>query len=422
MEESDVRKEYKRLLEDSDFDKLELELRKPNIFEILKISRTEIRHSNFLFWLLDPNETHGLGDIFMRKFVRDLATSEEVPSGEVPKLDEFDIGKLNFNNVEIRREWSNIDLLLIFDSLVICIENKIDSKDNSKQLSNYRKNIVKKTFKQKKVYLYLTKTGEEPTEKEEKNFWRTYSYENIISKLEIIIDIYGKSLNPAVYQYIFDYLTTLKRELTMNDEAAKDDATLLAEQIYKSHKLLLDFIYKKKSDIAKQLQDQFKEKIDDKESGLIIAGPSNIKKGLRFLTKKLKDIIPDEGKTWSTKECFLFEIWFSENGVEFKPVISKSSEKIQSIFRDAINSLLKDDGKKDNFETNEGYTSVLDYQVKRGWKTKEGNNGIAEIDIEVETQIKDVWEEIIEIVKKVEDKLSEDKYQTELLNIKQRNR
>lgn len=36
-----------------------------NIFDVLKISRTEIRHSNVLAWLLDANENHGLGDMFI---------------------------------------------------------------------------------------------------------------------------------------------------------------------------------------------------------------------------------------------------------------------------------------------------------------------------------------------------------------------
>ena len=38
-----------------------------NIFNILKINRMEIRHSNMLAWLLSPNETHGLNDKFLKK-------------------------------------------------------------------------------------------------------------------------------------------------------------------------------------------------------------------------------------------------------------------------------------------------------------------------------------------------------------------
>lgn len=33
-----------------------------NLFDVLKISRLEIRHSNVLAWLLETNENHGFGD------------------------------------------------------------------------------------------------------------------------------------------------------------------------------------------------------------------------------------------------------------------------------------------------------------------------------------------------------------------------
>ena len=33
--------------------------------DALRIARTEIRHSNFLGWLLDPAESHGQGSLFL---------------------------------------------------------------------------------------------------------------------------------------------------------------------------------------------------------------------------------------------------------------------------------------------------------------------------------------------------------------------
>lgn len=113
MTESDVRHKYRSLINDIDFDKLELGLKTPNIFQILSVSRNEIRHSNFLGWLLNPNENHGLGKLFLTKFLRGISISDIAS-----ELDEFNIEELNFNTVEIRREWKNIDLLLIFESLV----------------------------------------------------------------------------------------------------------------------------------------------------------------------------------------------------------------------------------------------------------------------------------------------------------------
>ena len=139
-EEKNIRKLYRYLLNNVDFEKLELELKTPNIFQILNISRTEIRHSNFLGWLLDPNGNHGLGKLFLLKFIREVATSEIAT-----EIDELEISDLNFDNVEIRREWKDIDLLILFDTTVVCVENKIDSKDHSNQLLKY-KEIVKDNF------------------------------------------------------------------------------------------------------------------------------------------------------------------------------------------------------------------------------------------------------------------------------------
>ena len=44
--------------------------RRVNLFDILKISRSEIRHSNVLCWLLDPHENHGIGDAFLRGIIQ----------------------------------------------------------------------------------------------------------------------------------------------------------------------------------------------------------------------------------------------------------------------------------------------------------------------------------------------------------------
>jgi hypothetical protein len=52
-----VERELTALLDDSAFERLENELKTPNIFSILKMESMEIRHSNFIAWLLDPHES-----------------------------------------------------------------------------------------------------------------------------------------------------------------------------------------------------------------------------------------------------------------------------------------------------------------------------------------------------------------------------
>jgi len=436
--EKDIRKKYGDLLKDPDFDRLELELKTPNIFEILGVSRTEIRHSNFLSWLLDPNGTHGLGKLFLIKFLRDLTACENA------NLDVFEIEKLNFDNVKLKREWRNpnvklkskkersIDLLIIFHEerdkgkLVICIENKIGTQDSMQQLEDY-KEMVDKTFtdKDNKVYVYLTLRGEEPNDKTQINDWVSYSYEEIIDQIDSVLEIYGKSLNSGIYQYIFDYLITLKREI------AKDtDANELAEKVYKNHKELFDlisennskkrinkndkaknlltkiylnyenlfdFVFKNKLDIRKELMPFFEKKIED--LGWKIMGPKVVKGGFRFLTQELQNIIPSGERI----ECFLFEIWFWEGGGAFKSVITESTVEIQELLCDAMESIpevTEVNSKKK--PTGKGYISYTLHKWE--WNTDEVT-ATEVYEKNVEMRVDKEWEKIKEIVEKVEEKL-----------------
>ena len=46
MDLNELKYKYDKLLKDEEFDRLDLGLKNPNIFQILRISKNEIRHSN----------------------------------------------------------------------------------------------------------------------------------------------------------------------------------------------------------------------------------------------------------------------------------------------------------------------------------------------------------------------------------------
>lgn len=69
MTEIELNEKYAKLLTDLNFERLDLIFRKPNIFAALNIAHYEIRHSNFLGWLLDPAGNHGLNDIFLKRIL-----------------------------------------------------------------------------------------------------------------------------------------------------------------------------------------------------------------------------------------------------------------------------------------------------------------------------------------------------------------
>jgi len=58
------------VLSHPELDKLESLLSDFNIFETLKSEYTEVKHSNVLAWLLDPQENHGLASYFITELLQ----------------------------------------------------------------------------------------------------------------------------------------------------------------------------------------------------------------------------------------------------------------------------------------------------------------------------------------------------------------
>lgn len=312
---------------DPDFERIQLSLREPNIFRALAISRREIRHSNFLAYLFDPHENHGLRDIVLRKFLRDIFADTRAEGRNL-----FDADILDLREIEIRREWRNIDLLIILPEDVIAIENKVDSTDHSNQLARYR-NIIEDSFQGKRHhFVYLTPFGNDPDDSSESDFWMNYSYIQIAEILERILTLYHESFAEKVLHYLRDYLTTLRRELLMND-----DLNDLAVRVYQSHRAAFDFIFENRPDPASQLYPFFEKAIVD--AGFVMG--SRNKGYARFSSKKLFDSLPRSGRGWPDHEQFLIEVdyYWSKKSVVVKAVIAPGDDALRERILNAVSDL-----------------------------------------------------------------------------------
>jgi len=320
-----LKKLYNNLINDEDFDRLELGLNQPNIFEILKISKTEIRHSNFLSWLINPKGSHGLGEIFLKKFLREVFSSEKSTN-----IDQIEVNKIDYSNVEIIREWKNIDLLIILDDIVISIENKVYSKEHSNQLVRYRKIVEEEFPKKRKSFVYLTPEGIDS--EQESEVYIPLSYNFIIESIDRVLEIYKESVSNKIKNYLMDYSVILKREIMGNDKL-----TELSNRIYKNHKEILDFIFEKKPDMLDDVRFWLTNIL--KERGFIVG--SENKYYVRFTTKKINDLTyyNKVNYGWKLRESFLFEFVLRKNvnKFTFKPVISPSdpnynTQRLSDIF------------------------------------------------------------------------------------------
>ena len=338
MEKGELKSLYDKLLKDEDFDKLDLGLKNPNIFQILRITKNEIRHSNFLSWLLDPYESHKLGDIFLKRFLREVFSSDKFL-----EIDQVDVEGMDLTKVEILREWKNIDILIVLENVVVCIENKVLSKEHSNQLMKYREIIESHYPKYNQTFVFLTPEGD--NSESETETYEPISYEFIVNSLERITSVYGESLNQQVKNYIKDYITIIKRELMGTDKL-----TELSKKIYQNHKELFDFIIDHKPDVLDGIKSIFEKQIQKREWILGSQG----KYYIRFTTPKINELtyINQTSNGWRNKESFLFEFVLGppKDRINTKTVISPSdpdynTSRLSDIFME-IDGFKQPTGKK----------------------------------------------------------------------------
>jgi hypothetical protein len=391
MTEEQLKNKYDSLLKDTDFDRLELGLKNPNIFQILRISNNEIRHSNFLIWLLSPNESHGLGDIFLKRFLREVFSSDKFSD-----IDQTDVEGLDLRKVNVLREWKNIDILIQMEDVVVCIENKVLTKEHSNQLSRYR-NIIEQSYpNSRKTFVYLNPDGDSSVSESE--LYHPMSFGFIVETLERIISIYGDSVTPQVVHYIKDYITIIKRDLMRTDEL-----TELSKKIYSNHKELFDFIIERKPDGTDEVTSIFERLILEK--GWILTSPS--RGYVRFITSKLQPLVyTNKSKNgFKDRTSFVFEFYLSTktNVIQTDTVISVSDKSFNT---QRLVEILKE---IKQFDEPKGTTWISHYYKKYKFNFEDVYTLSNE---EVESRLTKVLDGFQSIVEKVEEKYLE--YENEI--------
>ncbi len=261
-------KEERELLErfvvdNQDLEKLESELAKFNLFEAIGVVRQELRHSDWLAFLLNPSQNHRLDDIFLKRLLkRVLLEADEVTDLSGLRVSPVDIDIADLEDAEVRREWKNIDILIHSPSnrLVCAIENKIDSEEHSNQLERYWK-IISKEFRDcRAILIYLSPEGNPPSHKR----WIACSYSKIAELIKNICENYQSTLGSDVYTLMTHYSNLLRRHIASDSEIAE-----LCRKIYNKHKQALDLIFEHRPDVQSEIA-KFVEELVNKEAELVL--------------------------------------------------------------------------------------------------------------------------------------------------------
>jgi len=207
-------------MDDPGYIKIRSEFAEPNIFRLLRINNYEIRHSQFLSWLLDPGETHGQGHDFLDLVIK--MTGHYLPTKN--------------EKVKVYREKWYIDILIESPKWVLAVENKIKSTDFNDQLYRYRQKLNEKYPDHTKVLLYLTPTGASASDCDEHPYWSNINYNSILSALYEFVE--NNTLSEKSNIYIRDYISCLEIDV-LNESMFSE----IANSIINDYKTSLNKIF-----------------------------------------------------------------------------------------------------------------------------------------------------------------------------------
>jgi hypothetical protein len=333
------------IISNSDFTKLSNKFDDYCPFEALSVARLEIRHSNFLSDIIDPNRPHGFGDRCLRAFLEALLEPTE----------EHDLRLLlhlaDLSEVEIRREWKNIDLLIRIPAppTVIAIEMKVEAKESEHQLEDYERKVAEAFSGYKKLMFFVTPTGTEPSSKNSST-WKSLSFDGLIQKLE---KAYQSELGSETARMMLNsYIEMLRRRYVVDD-----DKEQLAIRIWKKHRGALEYLMERRPnpmrdlcerisgpDVLKIINDEISNRTKCKK---LIALDSNTTTAVRFYVPDWDEIPEMKTSNWtSSKRILLCEVELYNNFVGIRWVIGKGDAQSRERIFESIRTSVQEIGSR----------------------------------------------------------------------------
>jgi hypothetical protein len=219
----------------AEMEKLAAYLNRFNPIRIMKMEGVEIRHSAILGWLLNPTETHGLGERFLKAFLSEALRGQDWRDRPTA----IDIVQADLSDVEVRREWQHIDIFLFSarNQWAFVIENKYFSRQHEGQLAKYAEK-VRSIYPNMAVRgVFLTLEDEEPHD----HAYVPIGYEAVARVLSRLVKQAGQTLGAEVTTFLNHYIEIIEEETGMS--VKQNEAEQLARDLYRQHKKVLEFIW-----------------------------------------------------------------------------------------------------------------------------------------------------------------------------------
>ena len=302
-----------------------------NLFESLDLVRQEIRHSAFLRWLLDPAETHGQGDYWLRQILWQVIKAGEGIWDNAPSL--FDLDGWDLGQAEVRKEWQHIDILILDEGnkFVCAIENKVDSGEAPGQLERYREILNREFGGYRRAFVFLTISGYPPDPPADET-WAPMSYSVLASTIESALRRRESQISDEIKLFIQQYLDIVRRHIVEESEVQE-----LCRRLYENHRRALEFIFENRPDRAGEVSQVVQGYIRSRED---LIHTNSSKTYISFLPRSM-DILPHEGTRDESKRILYWLLENEDERVRFKLEMGPGPQHIREQVYEKSKSLPK---------------------------------------------------------------------------------
>ena len=299
VEGTEISKEQQLLeefvLDNRDLYELESLVNRFNLFEAIGAVRQELRHSDFLAFILDPHQSHGLGDSFLKRLLQVSVLRGNRSTLPISPID-FDVWSLD--EAVVRREWHKIDLFIedAAHKLIVGIENKVDSGEHSNQLQRSWKEMSDHYHGWTILGILLAPEVRKPSD----DRYVAIDYALVYQVMGELLELKSSTLGPDIRVVLTHYSQLLRRHIVANSDIAE-----LCRQIYHKHKAALDLIYEHRPDLQGVIRDALEAQIKDIPD---LTPDYSSKSAIRFSVDDWDSNAMKSGSQTSTGRLLLFEI------------------------------------------------------------------------------------------------------------------
>jgi hypothetical protein len=237
-----------------------------NVFRTLGLTEKEMAHSRILAWLLQPEESHGLGDLFLRRWLMRVVSDTESIDPKLPTAPELEAAE--WVQIEVQTEVSisreeRLDVLMKLrergsgcEALwLVAVEVKIGAEEGQEQLSRYT-DVLTKRFPNavKQIFIYLTKNDLPPGD----SAWIRCGFSKFLHALTDCLTQRSQTIGLGPRLLLENYKSLLEEEFIMDSKVVA-----AVRNILKTHTAAVELILKHRVDELQEWTGALRGRLND---------------------------------------------------------------------------------------------------------------------------------------------------------------